>query len=110
MLSVRPLAAPTIAAVELPAEPNPMFSPADVHCTPWAVNRAPRPASPGHWWDSPQPLIMSWLWSSEALDKLVLRVSGLSPFCARAALMWASTWSTMPLGVVWVGGLVLGLV
>ena len=35
--------------------PSPMFSPAAVQCTPAAVSRVPRPGSPGHWWESPQP-------------------------------------------------------
>src|SRR5882724_4352791 len=70
-----------------------MFSPADVHCTPWTLNRSPMPASPEHWWDSPHPPIISWLCIAEAFERSLLSAYAESPLWVRAALMCASTWS-----------------
>ena len=44
--AVRPFAALMISAVDEPAEPTPMFSPAEDQDTPWALNRSPMPVSP----------------------------------------------------------------
>src|SRR5438552_2334795 len=70
-----------------------MFSPADVQLTPCAVNRSPSPASPGHWWLSPQPPIINWLCRAEAFERSLLSAYAGRLFWARAALMCASTWS-----------------
>src|SRR4051812_20449354 len=80
-----------ISAVDEPAEPTPMFSPAEVHGTPWALNRSPMPPSRGHWCSSPQPLIINWLCRADAFDSLRSRTYPRSPAFCRAALMSAST-------------------
>lgn len=72
--------------------PSPMFSPADVHDTPAAVSRSPSAASPGHWWDSPQPDAMTDVCAAALLSRPALRVSGGRPCPARAWLITARTW------------------
>src|ERR1700760_2816181 len=66
-----------------------MFSAQNVHETP--MKRAPMPCSPGHWWLIPQPPIIFWLCSADALESWLSRVYAARPAAARAALMWAST-------------------
>src|SRR3954465_9516064 len=101
MRSVSPLAAATMAAGLSAALPWPMFSPADVQETPAAVNRSPRPASPGHWCDRPQPPAIKALCACDAFDRAALNAYAGSPFAVRAALMCASTASstTSPVGL-----------
>src|SRR4051812_20556080 len=89
MLLVSPLAAAMMSASFGPDEPKPMFSPARVHWTPWALNRGPMLCSPEHWCSRPQPLIISWLCSADALESLASRVSAGRPASARASLMSA---------------------
>src|SRR6187551_2522138 len=107
MRSVSPLAAATIDASLFAALPWPMFSPAEFHETPAAVKRSPRPASPGHWCERPQPPTISALWAAAAFDRFSFRTYGVRLFAVRAALMWASTWSiTVSAGAVVTGALV----
>ena len=54
--------------------PSPMFSPAEVQCTPAAVSRSPNAASPGHWCDRPQPSAITWLCAPALVIKPVLNV------------------------------------
>src|SRR3954463_13027880 len=86
-----------------------MFSPAEGHATPAAVNRSPSPASPGHWCDRPQPPAIRALCASDAVERSALNAYGARPFAVRAALMWSSTCSITgsPAGAV-AAGVVVG--
>src|SRR5579859_7252624 len=79
------------SVVSATGPPSPMFSPAAVQCTPAAVSRAPSAASPGHWWDSPQPAAIRWLCADELAPRPVVTVSAGSPAAERAWLISAST-------------------
>src|SRR6266536_3085892 len=69
----------TAESVSATGPPSPMFSPADVQCTPASVSRAPSEGSPGHWWDSPQPLAIIELCAAELRPRPVLSVYAGSP-------------------------------
>ena len=79
------------AVLSATGPPSPMFSPAAVQCTPAAVSRAPRAASPGHWWESPQPPAIVALWAEALLSRPEEIVSGARPADERAWLTSAST-------------------
>src|SRR5512135_3219794 len=94
MAWVRPTAIWAMAAVvSATGPPSPMFSPAAVQSTPAAVSRAPRPGSPGHWWESPQPPAIVALWAEALLSRPEEIVSGARPADERAWLIRASTWA-----------------
>jgi hypothetical protein len=77
-----------------------MFSPAAVQWTPAAVSRAPRSGSPGHWWESPQPLAIVELCADALEFRPAVIVSGARPAAERAWLMSARTWAAALPGVV----------
>src|SRR5207248_9147233 len=79
------------AVVSATGPPSPMFSPAAVQWTPAAVSRAPRSGSPGHWWESPQPLAIVELCADALEFRPVVIVSGARPAAERAWLMSART-------------------
>src|SRR3984957_2931124 len=95
MLWVSPTAIWAIAAGgSATGPPSPMFSPAAVRCTPAADSRAPRPGSPGHWWDRPQPPAITEVCRAALVSRPELIVKAGSPAWARAWLIRASTcWS-----------------
>src|SRR5580704_12452692 len=94
MDSVRPTAICAMAAaVSATGPPSPMFSPAAVQMTPAVVSLAPSDASPGHWWERPQPLAISWLCAAELASRPAVTVSAGSLAVARAWLISASTWA-----------------
>src|ERR1700761_6295537 len=89
---VRPTAICAMAdSVSDTGPPSPMFSPHVVQWTPSAVSRSPIAASPGHWWESPQPPAISMLCCDELFSRPEVVVSAASPAEARAWLMSAST-------------------
>src|SRR5258708_23571655 len=89
---VRPTAIWAMAAeVSATGPPSPMVSPAAVQLTPAAVSRAPSDASPGHWWDSPQPSAIRALCADELDCRPEVIVSADSPAVERAWLISART-------------------
>jgi hypothetical protein len=68
-----------------------MFSPAAVQLTPSSVSRVPSGASPGHWWDSPQPPAIRRLCAAELASRPEVIVRAGNPAAARAWLISAST-------------------
>ncbi len=85
MLCVRPTAICAMAdCVSDTGPPSPMFSPALVHWTPAAVSRSPSGASPGHWWERPQPPAIVWLCVVALLVSPDVIVYAGSPAWARA--------------------------
>src|SRR5262245_11314307 len=98
---VRPTAIWAMAAlVPATGPPSPMFSPQAVQVTPAAVSRAPRSASPGHWWERPQPPAIVALCREALAFRPAVMVSGARPAAERAWLISASTWAAGPPGEV----------
>src|SRR2546421_11272973 len=98
---VRPTAILAMAAlVSATGPPSPMFSPAAGQWTPPAVSRAPRSASPGHWWESPQPPPILELCADALEFRPAVIVSGARPAAEHAWLMSARTWAPGPPEVV----------
>src|SRR5271167_2182763 len=94
---VRPTAIWAMAALVSATEPpSPMFSPHADQSTPAAVSRAPRSGSPGHWWESPQPLTIVMLCADALLSRPAVIVSGGRPAAERA---WSMSPSTCAAGV-----------
>src|SRR5919108_1921196 len=94
MAWVRPTAIRAMAALlSAPGPPTPMFSPQAVQVTPAAVSRAPRPGSPGHWWDRPQPPAIVALCRAALASRPAVIVSGGRPAAERAWLISARTWA-----------------
>src|ERR1700689_956237 len=86
--------------------PSPMFSPAAVQWIPAAVSRSPMAGSPGHWWESPQPLAISELCADEVASRPEVTVRAGRPAAERAPLMSASTFAAEGASVAGgVGGL-----
>src|ERR1700722_4856509 len=79
------------ACVSATGPPSPIFSPAAVQITPAAVSRSPIAASPGHWWDSPQPSAIFRLCAPELVSRPVVTVRAGRPALARAWLIVART-------------------
>src|SRR5450755_5019649 len=92
---VRPTAACAMAALVAEIGPaSPIFSPANVQCTPASVSLVPSDGSPGHWWDSPQPPAISWLCAVALRTSPELTEYAGRPACARAWLIRSRTWLT----------------
>src|SRR5580692_12494374 len=81
------------AVVSATGPPSPMFSPAAVQWIPAAVSRSPMAGSPGHWWESPQPLASSELCADEVASRPEVMVRAGRPAAERAPLMSASTFA-----------------
>jgi hypothetical protein len=92
------------AVVSATGPPSPMFSPAAVQWIPAAVSRAPMAGSPGHWWESPQPLAISKLCADAVVSSPEVMVKAGKPAAERAVLMSASTCPADAPGVAGVAG------